>query len=113
MASGEGYLKNKQIALNPRPRHQSFSDLFRESCVNQYLCNNKANLLTRLETRCHKILGTGPRMTGARGVGLMSVNRLPRCARNDDRARGEVVCLLLTVLLPKVSFFLRNPVKTC
>ena len=38
---------------------------------------------------------------------------LPRFARNDDRARGEVVILLLNVLLPKVSFFLPNPAKTC
>ena len=51
LASGEGYLKNMQKALNQRSQHQSFSDLFRESSLNQHLCNNKANLLTRLETR--------------------------------------------------------------
>ena len=56
---------------SPRPRPPSFSDLFRESCVNQHLYNNKANLLTRLETRCNKILGTRPRMTGARDAGLV------------------------------------------
>ena len=105
-------------ALNPRPQH-----LF-----------NKANLLTRSETRCQKILGTRPRMTGARGVGLVpvavfllpltrsdaptspsrgEVNRLLRFARNDGRVESEVVILLLNVLFPKVSFFLPNPAKTC
>ena len=41
------------------------------------------------------------------------VKGLPRCARNDDRAMGEVVSFVLSVLLPKVSFFLPNPAKTC
>ena len=62
----------------------------------QYLCNNKANLLTRLETRCQKILGTRPRMTGAGDVDLF-----------------PSVSFVLKVLLLKVSFFLPNPVKTC
>ena len=85
---------------NPRPLHPSFSDLFRESCVNQHLCNNKANLLTRFETRCQKILGTDcasrPKMTGAGDVDLF-----------------PSVSFVLKVLLLKVSFFLPNPAKTC
>ena len=100
----------------------------------QHLFNNKANLLTRLETRCQKILGTRPRMTGARSVDLEpvavfllpltrsdaptspsrgEVNRLLRFARNDGRVKCEAVSLLLCVLLLKVSFFLPNPAKTC
>ena len=113
MASGEGYLKNVLQKLRMRPRHQSFLGLSQESCVNQHLCNNKANLLTRLGTRCNKILGTGPRMTVARGADLVLVNRLLRFARSDGRARGEPVILLLRLLFPKVSFFLPNPAKTC
>ena len=35
---------------------------------------------------CHKILGTGPSMTGARGAGFV---RLLRCARNDGAGNGE------------------------
>ena len=38
---------------------------------------------------------------------------LPRVARNDGRVKCEVVSFILNVLLPKVSFFLPNPVKTC
>ena len=113
MTSGEGYLKNEQQVLNPRPQPPSFLGLSQESSLNQHLCNNKANLLTRLETRCHKILGTRPRMTGAGDADLVLVNRLPRCARNDGRARGEPVSFVLNSLFPKVSFFLQNPVKTC
>ena len=62
----------------------------------QHLCNNKVNLLTRFETRCNKILGTRPRMTGARDADLF-----------------PSVSFVLKVLLLKVSFFLPNPVKTC
>ena len=98
MASGEWYLKNMQKAL---------------SMLSQHLCNNKANLLTRLETRCQRILGTRPRMTGAGDSALVPVNRLLRFARNDGRARGEPVILLLRLLFPKLSFFLPNPAKTC
>ena len=117
--SGEGYLKNMQKALNKSPRH---------------LFNNKANLLTRLETRCNKILCTRHRMTGAGDANLVlvavfllpltrsdaptspsrgEVNRLLRFARNDGRVKCEAVSLLLCVLLLKVSFFLPNPAKTC
>ena len=96
--SGEGYLKNVQKALNKRPQH---------------LCNNTANLLTRLVPCCHRILGTRPRMTGAGDADLVPVNRLLRFARNDGRVKCGVVGLLLCVLFPKVSFFLPNPVKTC
>ena len=115
--SGEGYLKNLQKALSQRPLHQSFSDLFRESSLNQHLCNNKANLLTRLETRCNKILGTGPRMTGAGWATLLppAVLLLP-LTRSDaptSPARGEVAGFVLNVLFPRVSFFLPNPAKTC
>ena len=67
-----------------------------EKALNQYLCNNKANLLTRLEPCCNKILGTRPRMTGAGGVGLV-----------------PPVILVLNALFLKVSFFPPNPVKTC
>ena len=81
---------------SPRLWHQSYSDLFRVSCVNQDLCNNKANLLTRLETCCNRILGTRPRMTGARDASLVSSANL-----------------LLNALFLKVSFFLPNPAKTC
>ena len=66
----------------------------------QHLCNNKANLLTRFETRCQKILGTDcasrPKMTGAGDVDLF-----------------PSVSFVLKVLLLKVSFFLPNSVKTC
>ena len=83
-----------------RPRHQSFLGLSQESSLNQYLFNNKANLLTRFETRCQKILGTDcasrPKMTGAGDVDLF-----------------PSVSFVLKVLLLKVSFFLPNPVKTC
>ena len=41
------------------------------------------------------------------------VNRLLRFARNDGRVKCEAVSFVLNVLLPKVSFFLPNPVKTC
>ena len=98
---------------NPRPRHLSFSGLSRVSSLNRDLCNNKANLLTRLETRCQRILGTRPRMTGAWDSALVPVNRLLRFARNDGRVKCEAVILLLCWLLPKVSFFLPNPAKTC
>ena len=70
-ARGKGDLKNLQIVFNKRSRHQSFSDLFRESCVNRYLCNNNANLWTGLGTRCQKILCTGHRMTGVENIGLV------------------------------------------
>ena len=69
--AGEGDLKNLQIVFSKRTRDKSFSDLFRESCVNIFLCNNMTNLLTKLGTRCHKILGTRPRMTGAENIGLV------------------------------------------
>ena len=85
LASGEGYLNNMQKAL---------------SMLLQHLCNNKANLLTRFETRCQKILGTDcasrPKMTGAGDVDLF-----------------PSVSFVLKVLLLKVSFFLPNPAKTC
>ena len=155
MASGEGYLKNVQKVLNPRPRHQpetsylsphpagcgrrgsmtllptatllcllaardnprpqhqSFLGLSQESSLNQHLFNNKANLLTRLEPCWNRISGTRSRMTGTRGVSLVPVNRLLRFARNDGRVKCEAVILLLCWLLPKVSFFLPNPAKTC
>ena len=94
----------------------SFSGLFRESCVNNHLCNNKANLLTRLVPCCNKILGTDcalrPRMTGARSACFVPPARLPRCARNNDGARGEVIGLLLCLLLSHISFFPPNPAKT-
>ena len=47
----------------------------------------------------------------ARGEG----SGLLRCytPRNDGRAESEIAGLLLCVLLPKVSFFLPNPAKTC
>ena len=81
LPAGEGDLKNRQKAFNPHLQH---------------LCNNKANLLTRLEPCCQKILGTGPRMT---------------CARDASLVSG--IILVLNALLPKVSFFLPNPAKTC
>ena len=112
MASGEGYLKNVLQKLRMRLRHQSFLGLSQESCVNQHLCNNKANLLTRLGTRCNKILGTGPRMTVARGADLVLVNRLLRFARNDGRIKCDAVILVLNVLFPNMSIFLPNPAKT-
>ena len=80
--------------------------------MNRDLCNNKASLLTRLGTRCQKIPGTGPGMTGTRDVNLVlvdvfvipltrhfvstspargNVDRLFRFARNDDKAKGKVV----------------------
>ena len=68
--------------------------------------------MTRLVPCFHKILGTRPRMTGAGDANLVPVNRLPRFARNDGRARGEVVGLFLNALLQKVSFFLLNPART-
>ena len=80
LASGEGYLKNVPKALNMRPQH---------------LCNNKANLLTRLEPRCHKILCTGHRMTGT-----------------GDASLVPPVSFVLNALFPKMSFFLLNPAKT-
>ena len=83
-----------------RPQHPSFLGLSQESSLNQRLCNNMANLLTRLETRCNKILCTDcasrPRMTGAR-----------------DASPLHPVILLLCLLLPNISFFLPNPAKTC
>ena len=68
---GEGSLKNLQIVFSKHTRDKSFSDLFRESCVNILLCNNMTNLLTKLVTRCHKILCTGHRMTSAENIGLV------------------------------------------
>ena len=90
-----------------------------------------ANLLTKLETCFHRILCTRHRMTGAGGASLLfvathlpltrseaptspsrgEVAGLPRFARNDDRARGEVVILILNALFPKVSFFPPNSVN--
>ena len=96
LPAGKGYLKNMQKALNPRPQHQSFLGLSQESSLSQHLCNNKANLLTRLVLCWSRILGTGPRMTGAGDADLV-----------------PPVILLLCVLFPKVSFFLPNPAKTC
>ena len=81
--------------------------------MNQHLFNNKANLLTRLETRCNKILGTRPRTTGAGDTSLVPVNRLLRFARNDGRVKCEAVSFVLNALFPEVSFFLLNPAKTC
>ena len=52
-------------------------------------------------------------MTGASGASFVLVNRLPRCARNDGRVKCEAVSFVLNVLLPKESFFLPNPAKTC
>ena len=99
---GERYLKNLQIALN---------------MLLQHLCNNKANLLTRFEPCWNKILGTRPRMTGARGADLVLVVvfviPLTRSDAPISPARDEVIILVLNVLLPKVSFFLPKPVKTC
>ena len=61
-----------EIVLSPRFPHLSqFSNLFRESSLNILFFNNKANLLTKLVTRCHKILCTGNRMTGAENAGLV------------------------------------------
>ena len=102
MSAGEGYLKNMQKVLTLRPRHQSFLGLSQESSLNQHLCNNKANLLTRSVPCFHKILGTRPRMTVARGADLVPVNRLLRFARNDDKARGEVAILFFNVLFSNV-----------
>ena len=68
--------------------------------------------MTRLVPCCNKILGTGPRMTDTEGVGLVPPARLPRCARNDNGARGEVIGLLLCLLFSHTSFFLPNPTKT-
>ena len=117
MALGKGYLKDVQKTLNKRFKHPSFLGLSQESCVNQLLFNNMANLLTRLETRCNKILGTRPRMTGARGVGLLvfvaTHLHLTRSKAPTSPARGEPVSLLLCVLFLNISFFLPNPVKTC
>ena len=87
MASGEGYLKNVQKVLNMLPQH---------------LCNNKANLLTRLIPCWNKILGTRPRMTGAGDADLVPVNRLLRFARNDGRVKCETASLFLSLLFPKV-----------
>ena len=88
-----------------------------EKALNQHLCNNKANLLTRLGTRCKKILGTGPRMTGARDVGLVPpAGLLLPLTRSDaptSPSRGEVVGLLLCLLFTNMSIFLPNPAKTC
>ena len=131
-------LKECDIEKQPTLQHSSFSGLSRESCANRHLCNNKANLLTRLVLCCNKILGTDcasrPRMTGAGDSALVpvvmfllpltrsdaptspsrgEVNRLLRFARNDGRVKCEAVSLLLCVLLLKVSFFLPNPAKTC
>ena len=95
MPAGEWYLKNVQKVLNSRPQHQSFTDLFRESSLNQHLCNDKANLLTWLTTRCKKILGTRPKMTGARSAGLVpSVSLLLPLTLSvapTSPVRGEVV----------------------
>ena len=58
--------------------------------MNRYLCNKKANLLTRLGTRCQKIPGTGHRMTDAGDVDLVSVP-ISRIGTPTSPARGEVV----------------------
>ena len=52
-------------------------------------------------------------MTGARDASLVSLSRLLRFARNDDRAMGDVVIFVLNALFPNISFFLPNPAKTC
>ena len=88
-----------------------------QKALNQHLFNNKANLLTRLGTRCNKILGTRPRMTGARGVDLVLVVvfviPLTRSVAPTSPASGEVVIFVLNALLPNVSIFLLNPAKKC
>ena len=76
--------------------------------MNRYLCNNKANLLTRLGTRCQKIPGTGPGMTGVGGMCLVPVDvfliPFTRHFVSTSLARGEVNGLLR---------FTRNDNRTC
>ena len=95
LVSGDGYLKNEQQILSQHIQLPSFSGLSRESCANRHLCNNKANLLTRLVPCCNKILGTGPRMTGARIACFVS-------------PASFVLCLLFS----HTSFFLQKLAKT-
>ena len=95
LSAGEGKLKNSQQILSQHLELSSFSGLSRESCANRHLCNNKANLLTRLVPCCNKILGTGPRMTGARIACFV----LPA---------SFVLCLLFS----HTSFFLKKLAKT-
>ena len=95
LSAGEGKLKNSQQILSQHLELPSFSGLSRESCANRHLCNNKANLLTRLVPCCNKILGTGPGMTGTRIACFV----LPA---------SFVLCLLFF----NMSFFLKKLAKT-
>ena len=88
-------MKFEQQILSQHLQLPSFSGLSRESCANRHLCNNKANLLTRLVPCCNKILGTGSRMTGARIAFFVP-------------PASFVLCLLFF----NTSFFLPNPTKT-
>lgn len=72
---GEWYLKSKQQELNHRLL-LSLPDVFRQSCLNRYLCNNKANLLTCLGSCCTKITGTSPVMTINQIICLIEEYRL-------------------------------------
>ena len=87
--------KTSQQILSQHLQLPSFSGLSRESCANWHLCNNKANLLTRLVPCCNKILGTGPRMTGARIACFVP-------------SASFVLCLLFF----NMSFFLKKLAKT-
>ena len=95
VVSGEGWLNNEQQILSQHLQLPSFSGLSREPCANRHLCNNKANLLTRLVPCCNKILGTGPRMTGARIACFVP-------------PASFVLCLLFS----HTSFFLKKLAKT-
>ena len=89
---------------NQRPRHQSFSGLSRESCANRYLCNNKANLLTSLETCCQKILCTRPKMTGARDDSSLPPSTFSLLFFNKNSITFNTLFLLGCVKITTVIF---------
>lgn len=95
---------NIQQTLNQRPQYPSFSGLSRESSVNILLCNNKANLLTWLITRCQKILGTGPRMTGAGDDSSLPTSTFPLLFFNKNSIPFNTLFLLGCVKITTVIF---------
>ena len=132
LASGEGYLKNVQKALNPRPQpkpEMSYLSPHPAGCVRRVS-------MTLLPTATHIDIALAMalwilrhstssreyrrRMTLKTGAGnadlvfvVVFVLPLTRSVAPTSPSRGEVVSFVLSVLLPKVSFFLPNPAKTC
>ena len=111
LVSGEGYLKNVQKELNPCLQHQPETSYLSPHPAG---CGRRVSM-TLLPTATHIDIALAMTLWILRHGTSSREYRRRMTLKVEAEKRGNVppVILLLNALLPNMSIFLPNPVKTC